>query len=82
MCCKSLAFSLKLIPKINGDHVLNGAFEVIKFRPGKHREFSGAPTEDPTVVHVHLNKLHVRNLAPISKEIKRCRSQHTHIIIV
>ena len=31
-----------------------------------------------TVAHVH----HVRNLAPVSKEIKWCTSQHMHITIV
>ena len=44
-------------------------------------EFSAAPTVDPTVAHVHLNKCHVRNLAPVSKENTQCTSQHKCITI-
>ena len=60
------------------EHVLKGDFEGTLFAPGKHREFSAAPT----VVRVHLSKSHVRDLAPVSKENKRCTSQHTRITIV
>ena len=31
------------------------------------------------MVRVHSNKRHVRDLAPVSKENKRCTSQQTHI---
>ena len=41
---------------MNDEHVLKGAFEGIKFGPGKYGEFSAAPTVDPTMAHVHLNK--------------------------
>ena len=33
MCCKIYAFSYKLIPEINNEHVLKGAFEGIKSGP-------------------------------------------------
>ena len=58
-----------MIPKMNDEHVLKGAFEGNNFRTSKHREFSAAPTVDPTVVRVPLNKPHVCDLAPVSKEI-------------
>ena len=45
--------------KVNDEHVLKGAFESIKF--GTSRHFSAAPTVDPTVARVHLNKRQVRN---------------------
>ena len=51
---------------MNDEHVLNGAFDGIRFRPDKHRKLSAAPTADPTVVHVHLNKHHVRDLAHVT----------------
>ena len=41
--------------------------------------FSVAPTEDPTVARVHLNKYHVRDLVPVSRVNKRCTSKHTLI---
>ena len=34
------------------------------------------------MVRVHSNKRHVRDLAPVSKENKRCTSQQTRITIV
>ena len=46
---------------MNDEHVLKGAFEGIKFVPGKHREFSVAPAVDPTVVHMLLNASHTRS---------------------
>ena len=47
-----------------------------------NREFSAAPTVDPTVARVHLNKRNVRDLASVSKENKRCTSQPALITIV
>ena len=52
---------------MNDEHILKGAFEGIKFRPGMYREFSAAPTGDPTVASVHLNKHRIHDLAPVSK---------------
>ena len=57
----SWAFSKRLIPKIYGEYAFKDAFEGTKFGSGKHREFSAAPTVDPTVAPVHLNKRHVRD---------------------
>ena len=37
---------------------------------------------DLTIVRVDLNKSHVRDLAPVSRENKRCTSQQTRITIV
>ena len=37
---------------------------------------------DLTMVRVHSNKRHVRDLAPVSTENKRCTSQQTRITIV
>ena len=34
------------------------------------------------MVRMHSNKRHVRDLAPVSKENKRCTSQQTRITIV
>ena len=44
-----------------------------------NREFSAAPTVHPTVVRMHLNKRHIRDVAPGSKENKRC-SHNTRIL--
>ena len=53
---------------MNNSHVLKGAFESIRFGSDRYREFSAAPTVDPTVLRVHLNYRHVRGLALVSKE--------------
>ena len=71
-----------LIPEIYGEYAFKGAFEGTKFGSGKHREFSAAPTVDPTVAPVHLNRRHVRDVAPVSKDNKRCTSQRARITIV
>ena len=60
--------------RMNDAHGLKGAFKRFKFGPDKHKEFSAAPTVDPTVACIHLNKRHVLDLAPVSQEIKRCTS--------
>ena len=67
---------------MNDQPVLKGAFEGIKFGPGKYGEFSAAPTVDPAVKPVLSNKRDVRPLVPISKENRRCMSQLTRITIV
>ena len=67
---------------MNNEHVLKGGLECTKFGPGKHREFSVAPTIDPTVVRMHQNKRHIPDLVLVSKENKRCTSQHMRITIV
>ena len=67
---------------MNDKNVLKVAFESFKFGPGKYGEFSAAPTVDPTMATVHFNKRHVRDLAPIYIENKRCTSQHTRIATV
>ena len=64
------------IPKMNDENVLKSALEGIKFEPGKHRELFV-----PTVVHVHLDKRHVRDLASVSKADRRCTSQRMRITI-
>ena len=56
---------------MNDENVLKGAFEGIKFGPGKYEEVSAAQTVDPTMAGVHLNKRHVRDLVPVSNEHKR-----------
>ena len=71
---------IKLEKKVNDEQVLKGAFESVKFGTGEH--FSVAPTVDPTVVRVHLNKCQVRNASPVYKENKWCTSLHTRITIV
>ena len=40
---------------MNDENVLKGAYEGSKFGPGKHGEFSVAPTVDPTVVRMRLH---------------------------
>ena len=67
---------------MNDEHVLKVACEGIKLGTGKYREMFAAPTVYPTMARVHLKKLHMGNLAPISKKNKRCTSQHTCITIV
>ena len=37
------------------------------------RQCSAAPTVDPKMVHIHLNKRHVRDLAPVSKKTNGAR---------
>ena len=71
-----------LIPKMNYEHALKVGFEGIEFGPGKYGEFSAIPTEDLTMARVDLNKRHVRDLAPVARENKRCTSQQTCITIV
>ena len=39
----------------------------LKIGPSKYREFSAAPTVDPTMGRMHLNKRHIHDLAPVSK---------------
>ena len=51
----------------------------LKFGPGKYGEFSAALTVDLTMACVDLNKRHVRDLAPVSRENTWCTSQCTHI---
>ena len=41
-------------------------------------ELSSAPTVDPTVVRLHLNKRHVRAMAPVSKEKKVNATAHKY----
>ena len=48
------------------------AFEGIKSGPVKYGEFSADPTVDLTMAREDLNKRHVRDLAPVSMENKRC----------
>ena len=43
--------------------------KALNFGPGKYGEFSAAPTVDPTMAHVHLNKRPVRALATASIRI-------------
>ena len=52
---------LKLIKKMNKEHILKVAFEGLTFRPGKYRQFSAALTVDPTMASVHLNKHHIHD---------------------
>ena len=67
---------------MNDEHVLIATLVVTNFGPGEHRKCSAAATVHPTVLHVHLNKRHVSNLAPFPKEYKRYTSQHTRITFV
>ena len=67
---------------MNDQHILKGTFEGFTFGPGKYRGFSAAPTVDLTMTSVHLNNHHVCDLVPVSKENRRCMSQHTHITTV
>ena len=67
---------------MNDEHVLKGAFEGMKFGPGKYGQLCAAQTADQTMTRVHSNKYHVSDLALVSKENKRCTSQHTRITIV
>ena len=43
-----------MIPKINDEQVLKGAFEGIKFGPGKCGEFTAAQREDSTMARMLL----------------------------
>ena len=51
---------------MNDEQALKGAFEGIRFGPDKHRKLSAVSIVDPTVVHVHLNKHHIRYLVHVS----------------
>ena len=82
MCLKIRTFSEMLIPKMKHEHVLKVGFEDIKFGPGKCWEFSAALSVDLPMASMDLNKRHIRNLAPVTRENKRCMSQHTRITIV
>ena len=56
------AVNLGAFPKVeinNNNRVRKDAFEGNKI--GKYGEFSAVPTADQTMVHVHLNSLHVRS---------------------
>ena len=50
---------------MNDEHLSKGSVEGTKCRPGKHTGFSAAPAVDPTVVCVHVNKHHIRDLAQV-----------------
>ena len=50
------------------EHVLKDAFEGIKLGPGKYRQFSAAPTVNPTIAHMHFDNPHAHDLATVSKE--------------
>ena len=52
---------------MNDERVLKSALEGIEFGPGKYVKFSAAPT----TARMHLNKSHIRDLAPVSKENNR-----------
>ena len=69
-----------MIPKINDENVLKEAFEGINFGPAKFS--AAAPTKHQIMARVHLNKHHVCDSAPASKENKQCTSQHMPINIV
>ena len=75
-----MAFSKKLTPKMNDGRVSKDAFERIKYV--KYGEFSTAQTVDPTMAPVHVYTRHVHNLTPVSRENKRCKSQHARVTIV
>ena len=53
---------------MNFEYALKVGFEGMKFGPGRYGEFSAAPTVDLTMARMDLNRRHVRDLAPISKE--------------
>ena len=56
---------------------------IVKSDPSISVDVTAAGSKvDLTMVHVDLNKRHVRDLAPVSRENKRCRSQQTCITIV
>ena len=63
-----------LIPNMNDEHALKSASQYIEFGPGKYGQYFAAPIVDPTMACLHF--------APVTKENKRCTSQHARITIV
>ena len=47
MCSEILSILLKLVPKMNDEHVLKGALQAIEFGTGKEGEFSTALNSRP-----------------------------------
>ena len=65
-----------LIPEMNDEYILKGAFERIEFGTNKHREFLAAPTVDPTMARVPLNKPAKKNGARHNTRITGVGSVH------
>ena len=63
--------------KMNVEHlsicILKGVFDGYEVGPCKYGEFSAAPTVDPTVARVLLNKRRVCALTPVSRETSSAR---------
>ena len=70
---KVYAVKSMLIQKMNYGYALKAGFESVTFGRGKYGEFSAAPMVDLTMARVELNKCHVRDLAPVSRETNGAR---------